>query len=129
MRIRYTYTVEAQVEQLASALVRRARRSAGLTQAELARRSGVPRPVVWAIEHERRQPSLPTLAKVLAGAGMELRVDIGQSAPAADPKVDRDLAEERAHAVRVRDALELADSIKRSKQLEAAQASESAKCR
>jgi transcriptional regulator with XRE-family HTH domain len=59
---------------LAASLVLEARIEAGLTQAELARRAGVPRSVVSAVEHERRQPSLPTLLKILRGAGLGLRV-------------------------------------------------------
>ena len=41
-------------------LIRAARRRAGLTQAELARRAGTSQPVVSAYEHGRRDPSVGT---------------------------------------------------------------------
>jgi transcriptional regulator with XRE-family HTH domain len=56
----------------AAALLRRTRREAGLTQAELARRAGMTQPVVAAYEAGRREPTLPMLRKLLAAAGAEL---------------------------------------------------------
>lgn len=106
------------METAAADLVRKARLRAGMSQSDLARRSGVARPVVWAIEHGERQPSLPTLAKVLRGAGVELLLDI---VPLADVLVDPlrgDPGSEQRHARRVRDALELADTIRRAKCVE-----------
>jgi len=58
---------------VAADLVRLARSRANLTQRELAERSGVPQSVIARIESGSRQPTLPTLDRVLAGAGVEVR--------------------------------------------------------
>jgi transcriptional regulator with XRE-family HTH domain len=55
------------------------RRTSGLTQAELARRTGIQRSVLSAYEHGRRQPAVAALARIAAAAGLELRL-----APASD---------------------------------------------
>jgi predicted nucleotidyltransferase/DNA-binding transcriptional regulator YiaG len=60
----------------AGALLRRARRDAGLSQVELAARAGVTQSVVSAYESGRRQPSLPTLAALVDAAGHELVTDV-----------------------------------------------------
>ena len=52
----------------ASTLIRTARRRCGLSQAELARRAGVPRSVVNAYERGTRQPSAEALARLVAAA-------------------------------------------------------------
>jgi transcriptional regulator with XRE-family HTH domain len=62
------------VEAVAADLIRDARRRAHLSQAELARRAGLPRSVLNAYEHGRRQPGADALAKLLAAAGYELRL-------------------------------------------------------
>lgn len=62
-------------EQLAGVLIRRARHEAGITQAELARRTGVHSSVLSAYEHGRRQPSVAALAKIARACGQELRLD------------------------------------------------------
>ena len=56
-------------------LLREARQHAGLTQAELARRSATRQSAVSAYETGRRGPSIPTLARLLAAAGFELRLE------------------------------------------------------
>jgi uncharacterized protein len=63
----------------ASVLLREARRNAGLSQAELARRAGTTQSVVSAYESASRQPSVPMLARLISAAGLELtmRVDRG----------------------------------------------------
>jgi DNA-binding XRE family transcriptional regulator len=53
-------------------LIEIARRSAGLTQEELARRGGTSRPTVSAYEHGRKSPGLATAARLLQEAGFEL---------------------------------------------------------
>lgn len=60
----------------AGALVREARRRAGLSQGELARRAGVSQPVVSAYENGRREPGLSMLAKLVEASGHRLRVDL-----------------------------------------------------
>lgn len=53
-------------------LLKRARRSAGLSQQELARRAGTSRPTLSAYEHGRKSPTVATFARLLAEAGWEL---------------------------------------------------------
>lgn len=50
------------------------RRESGLSQAELARRSGIQRSVLSAYEHGRRQPSVAALARIAGAAGLEIHV-------------------------------------------------------
>lgn len=59
---------------VAGDLIREIRRESGLTQAELARRSGMPRSVLSTYEHGRRQPAVAALARIAAAAGLEVRV-------------------------------------------------------
>jgi hypothetical protein len=58
---------------VAGALVADARLRAGLTQAELANRAGTVQSAIAAYEAGRRQPTLPTLYRLLAAAGFDLR--------------------------------------------------------
>jgi predicted nucleotidyltransferase len=53
-----------------------------LTQAELARRAGVTQSVISAYESGARQPSLPTLARLVAATGLELAIGVRKPAPA-----------------------------------------------
>lgn len=53
-------------------LVERARRAAGLTQSELARRAHTSRPTLSAYENGRKSPSLETLERVLGEAGFDV---------------------------------------------------------
>ena len=68
-------------DETAGSLLRRARRSAGISQTELAIRAGVAQSVISAYEAGRRQPSLPTLARLIDAAGADLVVDIQQQPP------------------------------------------------
>jgi predicted nucleotidyltransferase/DNA-binding XRE family transcriptional regulator len=69
----------------AASLLREARRRAGLSQVELAGRAGVTQSVVSAYESGARQPSLPTLKRLVEATGFELGVDI-RGAPS---RIDR----------------------------------------
>lgn len=80
--IRYDATVEAGA---AGLIVRDARRRAGMSQIELGRRAGVTQSVVSAYESGRRQPSLPTLERLVRAAGLELDVAVRAAAPARTP--------------------------------------------
>lgn len=60
----------------ASSLLREARRRSGLSQAELARRAGIAQSVVSIYESGRREPSLPTFARLVAATGYELRLEL-----------------------------------------------------
>ena len=53
-------------------LIVRARRASGLTQAQLARKAGIPRSVLNAYEHGKRQPGGDALIAILGAAGFEL---------------------------------------------------------
>ncbi len=64
-----------------SALIR-ARKEAGLTQAQLAERMGRRQSLVSAIESGRRSPRFETLADAARALGYELRVDFVRSADA-----------------------------------------------
>jgi transcriptional regulator with XRE-family HTH domain len=89
----------------AAALIR-ARRRAGLTQAELARRAGTSQPVISAYEHGRRDPSIETLRRLLRAAGAELELAIAPRRPELPAATDVD-----EHASRLVDVLLLADAI------------------
>jgi transcriptional regulator with XRE-family HTH domain len=58
-----------------AALLRAARAWSGLTQRELATRAGVSQPVIAAYESGRRQPTAPTLRRLLSAAGHDLVLD------------------------------------------------------
>ncbi len=62
----------------AGVLLRRARTGAGLSQAELAARAGVTQSVISAYESGHRQPSLPTLARLVEAAGQELVLGVSR---------------------------------------------------
>jgi transcriptional regulator with XRE-family HTH domain len=88
----------------AAGLLWLARDKAGLTQAGLARRVGVPASMVSAYENGRRQPTIPTLLRLLKAAGFELRMhlepyDDHDDVLAAErerwPQAERDLWESR----------------------------------
>jgi transcriptional regulator with XRE-family HTH domain len=57
---------------VAPGLIGAARRSARLSQAELARRAGLPRSVLCAYERGRREPGAEALVAVLTAAGQDL---------------------------------------------------------
>lgn len=85
---------------VASELLAEARRRARISQAELARRAGIPRSVLNAYERGRRQPGAEALAQLLAAAGYELRLA---------PKVQR--VEDEYLALILSDAIGLAESL------------------
>lgn len=60
----------------AAALLRRARRRAGLSQVELAARAGVTQSVISAYEAGHREPALSTLAALVDATGYELTVGL-----------------------------------------------------
>ena len=75
----------------ASALLQLARQRAGLSQRELAEQAGVSQSEIARIESGKREPSIPTLQRILAGSGLELRFRL---APVDDH--DRVLTERQA---------------------------------
>lgn len=67
--------------------LRSARRQAGLTQAELARRAGTSQATVSAYESGRKRPVVETFSRLLAVMGLQLAVE---------PKVSRQVLPSRA---------------------------------
>ncbi len=63
----------------AGALLRRARKRAGLSQVDLAARAGVTQSVISAYESGQRQPSVPVLARLVDAAGLELTLGLRQT--------------------------------------------------
>ena len=61
-------------DRVAGGLIERIRGISGLTQAELARRTGMQSSVLSAYEHGHRQPSTAALARIARAAGMELEL-------------------------------------------------------
>ena len=60
----------------AAALLQLARIKSGLSQTQLAHRAGVPATMISAYERDRRQPTLPTLLRLLEAAGFDLRMEL-----------------------------------------------------
>jgi uncharacterized protein len=60
----------------AGGLLRQARRGAGMSQVELAKRAGVTQSVISAYESGHRQPSMRTLAALVEAAGYELVAEV-----------------------------------------------------
>src|SRR3954454_20360901 len=63
----------------ASALIRNARRAAGLTQAELARRARMKQPEIARLERRGANPRLSTLKRVVAATGNSLKLDLDET--------------------------------------------------
>ncbi|SEO61332.1 helix-turn-helix transcriptional regulator [Trujillonella endophytica] len=76
-------TKQQDLQALAGNLLRTARAKAGVSQARLAQLAGMPRSTVERIEAGTRQPSLPTLGKLLAALDLDLR-------PRLEPYDDHD---------------------------------------
>jgi transcriptional regulator with XRE-family HTH domain len=66
--------VPGTIDGVAGNLIAQIRATSGLSQAELARRSGLPASVLSAYERGRRQPSVAALARVARAAGLELEI-------------------------------------------------------
>lgn len=62
-------------------LLRGARERAGLTQSDLARRAGVAQSVVSAYEAGKREPSLPTLSRLITATGHQLAINLERTDP------------------------------------------------
>lgn len=58
------------------ALIREARRRAGLSQAELAARVGTSQPAIARYERARSLPDLSTVHRIVEACGLELRLDL-----------------------------------------------------
>lgn len=89
-----------------AAALRTARGRAGLTQADLARRTGTSQATVSAYESGRKQPSVDTLSRLLAAAGARLTVE-----PAERASVRPSRAEHRRVARELAQVLALAEQL------------------
>lgn len=79
--------------------IRERRRALGLDQAELARRVGVSRQWVVAMEKGKARAELGLVLRTLSALGIELRADSGKRGRAA-PLIDIDAVVDRARAAR-----------------------------
>ncbi|MHB1712490.1 MAG: helix-turn-helix domain-containing protein [Acidimicrobiales bacterium] len=77
---------------LAGALLSDARHRAGLTQAYLAERSGVVRPLISQYETGKKDPSVTMLARLIEACGMELRMRADVLTEADRDQYERDAA-------------------------------------
>jgi uncharacterized protein len=84
----------------AALLIEECQRHSGLSQAELARRAGIPRSVLNFYLRGRREPGADALLRLAAAAGLE--VQLGERKPPVDP--------ERASQILVQ-VLELAEAL------------------
>jgi hypothetical protein len=82
------------------ALIREARRRAGLTQAQLAKRVGTSQPAIARYERARAMPDLDTLGRIVEACGLELRLEL------AEPDPQREAAASAALARTVEERLE-----------------------
>lgn len=73
----------------ASRILKRARRSAGMTQRELARESGIPQPAIARIESGKVVPRISTIERLINACGYSLEL-----APRRGAGVDRSLMRE-----------------------------------
>lgn len=86
--------------------IRLARRRAGLTQSALATLAGTSQETLSAYESGRRQPTIETLTRLLAGTGARLVVERGR------PSVVPPSASQAAEAARtLSDVLALAEAL------------------
>jgi|SRR5918994_4486400 predicted transcriptional regulator len=61
-----------------STLIKRARKAAGLTQADLARRARMKQPEIARLESAGANPRLSTLKRVVAATGHSLKLDLDE---------------------------------------------------
>ena len=94
-------------------LVREARRRAGLSQTELARRAGVAQSTVGRIENGLRVPSTDLAERLVRAAGFEIRVALGEPDPQTDALFERALR--RTPAQRLADATRVAHFVQRGR--------------
>jgi len=94
-------------------LIREARRRAELSQAELARRAGVPQSTVGRIESGARVPSTALVERLVRAAGFEVRFGLGEQDPGTASLFERTLR--RTPRQRLADATRAARFVLRSR--------------
>jgi transcriptional regulator with XRE-family HTH domain len=87
------------------ALLREARRRAGLTQAELAARASTSQPAIASYERARTMPDLTTLFRLVDACGLELRLVL------VEPDRQRVAAEQAARQRSVEEQLATNESF------------------
>jgi transcriptional regulator with XRE-family HTH domain len=93
--------------------VREARRRAGLTQAALAARAGVPKSTVGRIESGARRPSVELVERLVRAAGLEVTISLSEPDPGSDSMFERTLR--RSPAQRLADATRVARFVLRGR--------------
>lgn len=73
---RYAMRMDAINEQVAGSLLRSARLRLGMSQTVFADVLGIAQPTLSAYESGRRQPTLPTLLRMLNRTGLDLRLEL-----------------------------------------------------
>jgi hypothetical protein len=96
-----------------SNLVREARRRAGLTQAQLAERAGVPKSTVGRIESGARMPSTEMVERLVQAAGLSVSISLSEPDPGTDSMFERTL--QRSPAERLSDATRVARFVLRGR--------------
>ncbi|MXX74554.1 MAG: helix-turn-helix transcriptional regulator [Holophagales bacterium] len=94
-------------------LVREARKRAGLTQIELAKRAGVPQSTVARVESGARTPSTDLVERLVRAAGYEIRVGLGEPDPETAALFERTLR--RSPEERLADAARAARFVLRGR--------------
>jgi uncharacterized protein len=77
-------TQSSHIPSPAAALLQLARIRSGLSQGQLSERARVPATMISAYERDRRQPTLPTLMRLLRAAGFDLSMHLVPSDPHDD---------------------------------------------
>ena len=95
-------------------LLREARKRSALSQADLAKRAGVPQSTVGRIESGVRVPSTELLERLIRAAGFELRVALGEPDPGTESLFERTLR--RTPRERLADATRAARFVMRGRQ-------------
>ena len=96
-----------------ASIVREARRRAGLTQAELAERAGVPQSTIGRIESGTRVPSSEMVERLVDAAGFGVSVSLAEPDPGTDSMFERTLR--RTPAERLSDATRVARFVLRGR--------------
>jgi transcriptional regulator with XRE-family HTH domain len=65
----------------AAGLLQLARLKSGLSQGQLSKQAGVSATMISAYERDKRQPTLPTLLRLLKAAGFELHMQLAPYGP------------------------------------------------
>ena len=69
----------------AASIIRTAREETGITQAELAQRTGTTQSAISRLERGHSRPSLSTIRRLVRACGLELQVTVRPGAPAPEP--------------------------------------------